>query len=136
MATRWLTQHQLGHLPLVGDLHQLFGDIAAARADDLSPQVFSEHGMLFQATPRSLALLWGVLAILEKADKSSREGAITLWLDRDGDQIRVQSVGQPPGIADDLAGMGSGIEAHQDSLAGRPQLVDPVLGHVLLELRL
>ena len=48
----------------------------------------------------------------------------------------MQAMSQAPGIADDLARMRPGIEAHQDSLAGRPKLVDPMLGHVLLELRL
>ncbi len=35
MAASGLTQHQLGHLALVGDLYQRFGDIMTARANDL-----------------------------------------------------------------------------------------------------
>ena len=42
VTARGLPQDDLRHLVLAGDLDQRPGDIAALRADDLGPQVFSE----------------------------------------------------------------------------------------------
>ena len=41
-TARRLTEDDLRHLVLAGDIDQRPGDIAALRADDLGPQVFSE----------------------------------------------------------------------------------------------
>ena len=115
MAACWLTQHQLGYLALVGDLHQCTGDIATACADDLGPQILGEQCMIFQTAERSFTILRSLPAELEKADKFTHKGKIALRLDRDGDQIGVQSMSQSPGITDDLAGMGSAVRRSANS---------------------
>src|SRR5260370_26617486 len=88
--------------------------------------------MLLQAALRRFTVLIHLTAVFEPPDEFAHEGKVTLWLDRDRDQVGTQAMCQPPGIADDLAGMWPGIEAHQHPLAGRSVLTDAVIGHELL----
>src|SRR5256885_16316917 len=90
--------------------------------------------MLLQAALRRFTVLLHIAAILEPPDEFAHEGEVTLRLDRDRDQVGTQAMCQPPGIADDLAGMWPGIEAHQHPLAGRAGPADAVIGYELLQL--
>ena len=103
----------------------------APGANDLCPQVFGQDGMLFQSMLGSLPALLGLCTILEQSGELAPEGEPALRLDRDRDQPGVQAMGQPPGIADDLAALWSSVEAHQHAFTGRPELTDAVLGHQL-----
>src|SRR5260370_6375609 len=133
-TTRRLPQHQLRHLALFGNLHQRLSDVTALHTDDLGPQVLREQGMLFQAAQCRLAMLGGISAELDQPDELARESEIALRLDRDGEQFGVQAMRQSPRIADHLASMWPGIEAHQYAFTRRPYFRDPMLSYVFLEL--
>src|SRR5260370_33935253 len=129
-TARRLPQHQLRPLALFGDLHQRLSDVTALRTDDLGPQVLCEEGMLFQAAQCRLAMLGGISAELDQPDELARESEIALRLDRDGEQFGVQAMGQSPRIADHLASMWPGLEAHHYAFTGRPYFRDPTLTHL------
>src|SRR2546425_5166607 len=100
VTTGRLTQDQLRHLALFGDLHQRPGDITALHTDDLGPQVLCEYHMLFQTAQRGLAMPACISAKLDQPDELARESEIAFRLNRDGDQVGVQAVSQSPRVAD------------------------------------
>ena len=61
--------------------------------------------MLFKPAQRCFTVFEGIFAVLEPPDELAGEGEIAFWLDRHSDEIGVQTMSQPPRIANDLAGM-------------------------------
>src|SRR5215472_15612491 len=90
--------------------------------------------MLFQALSRFLTVLLCFAAISQPANQLACKGKVALRLDPYGDQVRMQRMSQSPGIADDLAGVRTRVETHQDTLTRCPHSLDAMFGHVLLKL--
>src|SRR5215469_5052063 len=82
-TARRLTQHNLRHLPLPGDLDQRFGNITTLRADDLGPQIFCEHGIRLQPPQGLFPVPLRVSTVPEPPDELASEGQVALRLDRD-----------------------------------------------------
>src|SRR5581483_740395 len=132
VAARGLAPHELGYLPLVSNLYELASNVGAAGADYFSPQVFGEYGVFFQAAQRLFPALFRLALVLEPSYELTGEGQVALRLDTDSDEIGVQAMRKPPGVADHLARMRPRIKAHQHALSSHPVFADAMPSHILL----
>src|SRR5579859_3673521 len=60
-----LSEDNLRHLSLFGDLNEFGGDIPATRANDLCSQIFCQDSVLFQSLLSLLQIIFDVLSMFE-----------------------------------------------------------------------
>ncbi len=99
MAAGGLTKHKLCHRMFASGLNQRFGDITALYANDRGTEVFGKDSVFFQVALCGFAIPGCLSAIFDKADEFACEGKVAFWLDGNGNQVGMQAVSQPPGVA-------------------------------------